>query len=95
MLGVEETRDGVKSVTLRANNAEAADAAAGVPSYYTIEYVTESSRGVKLFACKYCIANRKLYVLQSQANLATYESDADVRRELSEVVSSFSVRVSS
>jgi hypothetical protein len=94
VLGVEQTRDGVQSVTLRANAAQAADAAAGVPSYYTIEYVTVSSRGTKLFSCKYCIANKKLYVLQAQANLAAYDADEEVRAALRGVVGSFEVAVS-
>ena len=92
MLGVEEGRDGVKSVTLRANAAEAADPASGVPSYYTIEYVTASSRGTKVFCCKYCIANRKLYVLQAQANAAAFDEDAALRQALRAVVGSFEVR---
>ena len=92
VLGVEETRDGVKSVTLRANAAEAGDAEAGTPSYYTIEYATVSSRGTKIFCCKYCIANRKLYVLQAQANLDAFDSDANVKRDLRGVVSSFQVQ---
>jgi hypothetical protein len=29
-------------------------------------YATESTRGRKIFCCKYCIADRKLFVLQLQ-----------------------------
>jgi len=91
VLGVEKGRDGVKSVTLRSNTAEAADPAWGVPSYYTIEYVTESSRGDKLFSCKYCIANRQLYVLQMQAKVVAFDAEEDVRNDVRGVVRSFAV----
>lgn len=91
VLGVEEKRDGVQTVTLRANAAEAGDAEAGRPSYYTIEYATVSSRGTKVFCCKYCIANKKLYVLQAQANLDAFDADEKVRAALRGIVSSFAV----
>ena len=42
----------------------------GEPPYYLIEYLVESSRGRKVYLCKYCIYNQKLYVLQAQANVA-------------------------
>lgn len=91
VLSVEETRDGVSSVTLRANAAEASNPEAGSPSYYTITWVTVSSRGTKIYCCKYCICNRKLYVLQMQANLDVYDGDAAARDALSGVVGSFRV----
>lgn len=91
VLAVEATRDGVKTVTLRSNAAQAADAEAGAPSYYTIEYVTESSRGTKLFCCKYCIAKRKLYVLQTQAKLDAFDSDGGVRAQVRSIIGSFTV----
>ena len=91
VLGVEEKRDGVQSVTLRANAAEAGDVEQGRPSYYTIEYATVSSRGTKIFCCKYCIANRQLYVLQAQANLDAFDSDDGVRQALRGIVRSFEV----
>ena len=87
MLAVEEGRDGVTSVTLRANAAEAGNATLGTPSYYTIDWVTVSSRGTKIYCCKYCIANvdgkgGKLYVLQAQANAAAYDESEEVRGAL-------------
>ena len=127
VLGVERTRDGVKEVTLRANAAEVSE---GQPTYYTIDYVTVSSRGNKIYCCecartasnarkprwpsslqlvsarfhlppiymcampragKYCIANRKLYVLQAQANADAYDADDTVRGVLRGLVSSFKV----
>ena len=88
VIGVEQTRDGVKQVTLRGNAAEVAE---GKPTYYTIDYVTESSRGTKIFCCKYCIANRKLYVLQVQCNLDAYDADAQIRANLKGIVDSFQV----
>ena len=91
VLTVEEGRDGVTSVTLRSNAAEAADAAAGKPSYYAIEWATVSSRGTKVYCCKYCIAQKKLYVLQAQANLDAYDNDEGVRSALTSIVSSFQV----
>ena len=94
MLGVEEGRDGVKSVTLRANEAEAADAASGRPSYYTIEYATVNKRGDKLYCCKYCIANKKLYVLQAQASLVEFDNDESVRAALRGIAKSFTVAAS-
>ena len=94
VLGVEETRDGVKSVTLRANAAEDGDAELKRPSYYTIEYATVSSRGTKMFLCKYCICNGKLYVLQAQANLDAFDAEAEVRDALRGVVGSFQVQAS-
>ena len=90
VLGVERGRDGVKEVTLRNNAAVLED---GQPTYYTINYVTESSRGTKIFLCKYCIANRRLYVLQAQANVATFDSDEAVRSTLESLVGSFKVLV--
>lgn len=39
--------------------------AAGSPTYYIIEYAVASSRGKKMYLCKYCIANKRLYVLQA------------------------------
>lgn len=93
VLGVEKTRDGVESVTLRSNAAEAADESAGTPSYYTIEWLTVSSRGTKVFSCKYCIANQKLYVLQAQAKADAFDGDdSTVRDTLRQIVASFRVR---
>ena len=89
MLAVEEGRDGVTSVTLRANAAEAGNATLGTPSYYTIDWVTVSSRGTKIFCCKYCIANRKLYVLQAQANLDAFDAEEGVRKAVRGIVGSF------
>ena len=56
VLGVERTRDGVKEVTLRANAAEVSE---GQPTYYTIDYVTDSSRGKKIYCCERGIKPRK------------------------------------
>merc|ERR1712070_853942 len=94
VLAVEETRDGVTDVKLRAASQEA-----GPPLYYTIEYRVESTRGKKVYLCKYSIAPRpgrsesSLYVLQAQAYLDTFdsESDAEVRQQLQSAVSSFKV----
>ena len=47
----------------------------------------------KIFLCKYCIANRRLYVLQAQANVATFDSDEAVRSTLESLVGSFKVLV--
>ena len=96
VLAVEEGRDGVTSVTLRANAAEAGNATLGTPSYYTIDWVTVSSRGTKIYCCKYCIANvdgkgGKLYVLQAQANAAAYDESEEVRGALQGIVGSFAV----
>lgn len=88
VLKVEEGRDGVKSVTLRVLRAESAE---GAPTYYTIEYATLSSRGKKLFCCKYCIASRRLYVLQVQAKLDEFDADAAVRERVRAVAESFRV----
>lgn len=88
VLDVERTRDGVKAVTLRANAAQVSEVE---PTYYTIDYVTESSRGTKIFLCKYCIAQRRLYVLQAQCGAADYDADISVRTTLSEMVASFKV----
>ena len=88
VLGVERGRDGVKEVLLRANAAEVSE---GQPTYYTINYVTDSSRGTKVFCCKYCIANKRLYVLQAQANVDAFDSDEAVRDVLRDLVKSFRV----
>ena len=93
VLAVERKRDGVQSVTLRASEVEAADTGRALPSYYTIEYLTESSRGRKVFCCKYCITDRKLYVLQAQANAEAYDGDEAVREALLAVVQSFRIGV--
>eukprot|EP00316_Scyphosphaera_apsteinii_P013453 CAMPEP_0119331996 /NCGR_PEP_ID=MMETSP1333-20130426/81816_1 /TAXON_ID=418940 /ORGANISM="Scyphosphaera apsteinii, Strain RCC1455" /LENGTH=211 /DNA_ID=CAMNT_0007341727 /DNA_START=73 /DNA_END=708 /DNA_ORIENTATION=- len=85
VLAVEENRDGVFSVELRGVTAQS-----GQPSYYTIEYQVESSRGKKVYLCKYCIAKRRLYVLQAQAGLDSW-ANADVRSELQSAVDSFNV----
>ena len=81
----------MSSVTLRSKIAQPADLEASAPSYYTIEYVTVSSRGTKVYLCKYSIAQRKLYVLQAQANADAFDSDEAVRDSLRAVVSSFAV----
>lgn len=93
MLAVEETRDGVTDVKLRAASKEE-----GPPLYYIIEYRVESSRGKKVYLCKYSIAPRPgrresaLYVLQAQAYLDTFDSDdAAVRQQLQTAVGSFKV----
>ena len=31
----------------------------GPPSYYVVEYLTDSSRGIKVYRCKYCIAQQR------------------------------------
>ena len=91
VLAVEAARDGVQNVTLRANAAQLGDTAAEIPSYYTIEWATVSSRGKKLFSCKYCITSKKLYVLQVQASLDAFDSDDTVRSQVKSIVESFSV----
>ena len=91
IIAVEETRDGVQNVQLRQKVAQPADPENGTPSYYTIAYVTTSSRGNKIFCCKYSIANGKLYVLQAQAKVDAFDSDESVRETLNGIVSSFSV----
>ena len=58
----------------------------GEPPYYLIEYTVESSRGRKVYVCKYCIFNKRLYVLQAQAKQDTFdakdEAGASVRETL-------------
>ena len=58
----------------------------GEPPYYLIEYTVESSRGRKVYVCKYCIFNKRLYVLQAQAKQDTFdakdEDGASVREAL-------------
>ena len=64
----------------------------GSPTYYVIEYAVANSRGKKMYLCKYCIAQRKLYVLQTQAVLDSYDADADnIRTQLNSIVASFVV----
>ena len=75
-------------MTLRANAAEVVE---GQPTYYTIDYATQSSRGNKVFRCKYCISNRRLYVLQAQANADAYDGDGAVRAVLDDLIRSFEV----
>jgi len=91
VLAVEAGRDGVNRVDLRATAAQGADVESGTPSYYTIEYATDSSRGKKVFCCKYCITARKLYVLQAQAKQDAFDGDEAVRSQLRAVVESFTV----
>ena len=71
----------------------------GEPPYYLIEYTVESSRGRKVYVCKYCIFNKRLYVLQAQAKQDTFdakdEAGASVRETLRAAVSSFRVVVES
>mmetsp|Transcript_48550 Transcript_48550/g.105255 ORF Transcript_48550/g.105255 Transcript_48550/m.105255 type:complete len:218 (-) Transcript_48550:94-747(-) len=87
VLAVEETRDGVLDVQLRAISEES-----GQPSYYTIEYFVESTRGKKVYLCKYCIARRRLYVLQAQAKVDDYDDKASgVQEQLRNAVASFRV----
>jgi len=90
VLDTELTRDGVKDVLLRKVSAEE-----GEPPYYLIEYLVESSRGRKVYVCKYCIYQQRLYVLQAQAKQDTFDAanDASVRDTLAAAVSSFRVLV--
>ena len=71
----------------------------GEPPYYLIEYTVESSRGRKVYVCKYCIFNKRLYVLQAQAKQDTFDAKDDagasVRETLRAAVSSFRVVVES
>lgn len=91
VLTVEEGRDGVLDVQLRSLAADA-----GKPSYYTIEYFVESTRGKKVYLCKYCIAQKRLYVLQTQAKVVDYDDAAsDVQQQLRAIVASFRVSVPS
>ena len=90
VLSVEETRDGVFTVELRS-----VQATAGSPSYYTIEYAVDSSRGKKVYLCKYCISARKLYVLQTQALLNDFDApDRVVSKQLRGIIDSFVVEAS-
>ena len=50
----------------------------GEPPYYLIEYTVESSRGRKVYVCKYCIFNKRLYVLQAQAKQDTFDAKDEV-----------------
>ena len=67
----------------------------GEPPYYLIEYTVESSRGRKVYVCKYCIFNKRLYVLQAQSKQDLFdakdEDGASVREALRAAVSSFRV----
>ena len=81
--------DGVTTVVERGTSAQAASA--GAPSYYTIEYLTESTRGEKVYCCKYSITGRKLYVLQVQAKRAAFDGDAALRADLRGIVESFTI----
>ena len=65
----------------------------GEPPYYLIEYTVESSRGRKVYVCKYCIFNKRLYVLQAQAKQDNFDDkdDASVREMLRAAVASFRV----
>ena len=86
----ELDRDGVLIALLRTVDAQSGRA--GEPSYYTVEYEVESSRGKKVYLAKYSIARRKLFVLQTQAPAASYDADdGGVRRVLKDVVASFRV----
>ncbi|KAL1524115.1 hypothetical protein AB1Y20_019024 [Prymnesium parvum] len=87
IVAVEQSRDGVKTVALRQVSSER-----GPPSFYTVEYLTESSRGTTVFRCKYCVTPRGLYVLQAQAKADAFDhSDGAVRRTIGGIVSSFEV----
>uniref|UniRef100_A0A7S0J2K1 PsbP C-terminal domain-containing protein n=1 Tax=Calcidiscus leptoporus TaxID=127549 RepID=A0A7S0J2K1_9EUKA len=87
VLAVEEGRDGVLDVQLRSLAAHT-----GTPSYYTIEYFVESTRGKKVYLCKYCISQKRLYVLQTQAKVVDYDDVAsDVQQQLRDIVLSFRV----
>lgn len=88
VLATELTRDGVKDAVLRKVSAEDSQE----PAYYLIEYAVESSRGRKVYMCKYCIYKKRLYVLQAQAKQDTFDaSDASVRETLAAAVGSFRV----
>ena len=75
------------------SQANQVSAEEGEPPYYLIEYLVESSRGRKVYLCKYCINNQKLYVLQAQAKQDTFDAanDASVRETLAAAVASFGV----
>ena len=89
VLDTELTRDGVKDVLLRKVRAEDAED----PVYYIIEYQVESSRGRKVYLCKYCIYQNRLYVLQAQAKQDSFDAaDAAVRETLAAAVASFRIR---
>ena len=83
----------MQRVDLRETSSQVADEATGAPTYYTIEYATESTRGKKVFRCKYCITARKLYVLQAQVSQDAYDGDNDVRSQILSVVESFAVNL--
>ena len=87
VLAVEETRDGVLDVKLRALAAQR-----GAASYYTLEYFVESTRGRKVYLCKYAIARNRLYLLQAQAKADDFDDAASgVREQLRAIVASFRV----
>ena len=87
VLTVEEGRDGVTDVKLRG----AAEERPAGTLYYAITYEVTSSRGKKVYLCRYAIARGRLFVLQLQAPADTWDADAGVRDALGAVAASLEV----
>ena len=87
VLTVEEGRDGVTDVKLRG----AAEERPAGTLYYAIVYEVTSSRGKKVYLCRYAIARGRLFVLQLQAPADTWDADAGVRDALGAVAASLEV----
>ena len=87
VLTVEEGRDGVTDVKLRG----AAEERPAGTLYYAIVYEVTSSRGKKVYLCRYAIARGRLFVLQLQAPADTWDADAGVRDALGALAASLEV----
>ena len=87
VLTVEEGRDGVTDVKLRG----AAEERPAGTLYYAIVYEVTSSRGKKVYLCRYAIARGRLFVLQLQAPADTWDADAGVRDALGAIAASLEV----
>lgn len=82
---VENKKDSVNSAKV----LSAASMKKGGLLYYTIDYVVDSSRGVKRYIAKVTVTGKQLYVFTAQANVDGFQGE--VESTISKMVDSFSV----
>lgn len=85
VVDVETKKDSVKSATVQSAKSVVKDGL----TYYTLDYVVDSSRGLKRYLAKATVNANQLYVFTAQAKVEGFEGETE--ETLSKMIDSFSV----
>lgn len=85
VVAVETKKDSVKSATVQSAKSVVKDGL----TYYTLDYIVDSSRGLKRYLAKATVNANQLYVFTAQAKVEGFEGETE--ETLSKMIDSFSV----